>query len=87
MALHDPLFSCFCVQPRRKERKERKRKEELARATQAETHIWVIRDDRPRIIPPNDRRQSRLRVGVAHTPFGLECDQAHLHVEKMKTPF
>lgn len=51
----------FCVQTRRIERKERERKEGLVRVIEAEAHIWVIGDDRPWIIPPDNRTSERWR--------------------------
>lgn len=54
----------FCVQPTRIERKERERKGGLEGGIEAEAHIWVIGDDRPRIIPPNNRTSERWEGGV-----------------------
>lgn len=59
MALLAPLS--FCVQSRRIERKKRERKEGLVGGIEAEAHIWVIGDDRPRIIHPDNRTSKRWR--------------------------
>lgn len=59
MALLSPLS--VCVQNRRIERKERERKEGLVGGIEAKAHIWVIGDDRPWIIPPNNRTSERWR--------------------------
>lgn len=62
MVLLAPLS--FCVQTRRIERRqERERKEGLVGGIEAEAHIWVIGDDRPWIIPPDNRTSERWREG------------------------
>lgn len=53
----------FCVQSRRIERKKKERKEGLGDGIEDEAHIWVIGNDRPGIIHPDNRRSKKMEGG------------------------